>query len=110
MESPEEQERLKKQKYLKTEIIEKKYDAIQFKEFLTSRKSEGGTNVDIWTFHELKYLVHEFQSLYDPEENMGGPDEDERKSADENERNNKSENQIKKAEDVNNKQSFDLIL
>lgn len=106
MESSEEQERLKKQKFLKAEIIDKKYDASQFKEFLTSRKSDGGTNVDIWTFHELKYLVHEFQSLYDPEEAMGGQDDEDVKRTDEIESNDKNENEIKKIDDVNNKMIF----
>ena len=50
------EERLKKQTFLKKEILEKGYDALEFQEFLEKKKYDGGTNIDIWEFSELKQV------------------------------------------------------
>lgn len=65
------EERKQKQTYLKAEIIDAGYDGAQFAEFLNSKKEEGtilfqikhvksyfiyigGSNIDMWSFIELK--------------------------------------------------------
>lgn len=51
------EERLKKQTFLKKEILEKGYDAQEFQEFLEKKKYEGGTNIDLWEFFELREVL-----------------------------------------------------
>ena len=51
------EERLKKQTFLKKEILEKGYDAQEFQEFLEKKKYEGGTNIDLWEFLELREVL-----------------------------------------------------
>ena len=51
------EERLKKQIFLKKEILEKGYDAQEFQEFLEKKKYEGGTNIDLWEFLELREVL-----------------------------------------------------
>lgn len=65
------EERKQKQMYLKSEIIEKNYDGGQFAEFLSTKRDEGtsfsfpqtlntflgGSNIDMWSFIELKKVL-----------------------------------------------------
>lgn len=48
------QDRIKKQTFLKKEILEKGYDAQEFQDFLETKKYDGGINIDLWEFNELK--------------------------------------------------------
>lgn len=60
MDSPEE-EKLRKQKYLKEQIMENEsYDVDNFIEYMANEK-EGGEDVDNWTFSELREAVHRYQ-------------------------------------------------
>jgi hypothetical protein len=43
-----------KQNYLRTEILDKGYDAEVFLEFICLKKGEEGANLDLWSFQELK--------------------------------------------------------
>lgn len=51
------QERIKKQNFLKKEILQKGYDAQEFQEFLEGKKYDGGNNIDLWEFEELEEVV-----------------------------------------------------
>ncbi len=44
----------KKQNYLREMIMEAGYDANEFVEFLMQKKGEDATDVNIWSFPELK--------------------------------------------------------
>jgi len=43
-----------KQNYLRTEILEKNYDADEFLQYLVSKKGDDAADLDLWTFDELK--------------------------------------------------------
>lgn len=58
------EERLKKQIFLKKEILEKGYDAQEFQEFLEKKKYEGGTNIDLWEFLELREVLICFKKKF----------------------------------------------
>lgn len=61
------EERLKKQTFLKKEILEKGYDAQQFQEFLERKKYDGGNNIDIWEFPELREVdLKSFETSHSP--------------------------------------------
>jgi len=79
--------RSEKQSYLRDNIIEKGYDAAKFVEFMQSHKGiylfananlEGGDNIDVWTFEELKDIVDQFiqQNPLKPETKEEAPTED----------------------------------
>lgn len=51
----------KKQEYLKNEILEQGYDAEKFSEFISNVK-ENGTDLNNWTFEELKNIVISFKN------------------------------------------------
>ena len=58
------EERLKKQTFLKKEILEKGYDPQEFQEFLEKKKCDGGTNVDLWEYQELKDVYLFFKTRF----------------------------------------------
>lgn len=66
------EERLKKQNFLKTEVLQKGYDAQDFQQFLEIKRENGGSNIDLWDFSELKKLVYSYHksktSLFGGEE------------------------------------------
>lgn len=69
---PEEQSRKDKQTYLRTEILERMYDAEQFVDYMGTLKENGetirhiGEDLDNWTLEELKGAVAEFQRMNKP--------------------------------------------
>lgn len=54
------EERAKKQAFLKHTILEKGYDPSEFQEFLERKKYDGGNNIDLWEFNDLKEVCFEF--------------------------------------------------
>ena len=54
-----EEEKLKKQKLLKNEIIDRCYDQTAFIEFCMQQK-KNGDDLDIWTYEELEKVIKEF--------------------------------------------------
>lgn len=46
-----------KQNYLRTEILEKNYDADEFVQYLVEKKGEDATDLDVWNFEELKKVI-----------------------------------------------------
>ena len=61
MDNPEE-DKLRKQKFLKEQIMEnEQYDVDVFIEFMAGEK-ENGEDVDNWTFSELREAVHRYQA------------------------------------------------
>ena len=54
-----EEELKEKQEYLKAEILDKGYDAEKFSDYLSSLKANG-TNINNWSFEELKNVVYSF--------------------------------------------------
>lgn len=59
-----EQEKKKKQLYLKDNIMSVGYDPDDFATFLENEK-EDGTNIENWTYEELETLVHVFRKSRD---------------------------------------------
>jgi hypothetical protein len=45
-----------KQNYLRKEILEKNYDADEFVQFLVEKKGEEATDLELWSFIELKMV------------------------------------------------------
>lgn len=50
-----------KQFYLRSEILEKGYDAEEFFKFLIGKKGDEGGDLNNWTMFDLKIVVSEFQ-------------------------------------------------
>lgn len=50
-----------KQGYLRTEILDKGYDASKFVDFLASRR-QNGEDIEVWSQRSLEDMVTEFQS------------------------------------------------
>jgi len=69
------QDRVVKQQYLKSEIIEKGYDGAQFGEYLESVKPDGGSDVDVWSIDELKGLVSQFKNWVLQQASQPAPEE-----------------------------------
>lgn len=57
-----------KQIYLRTEIIEKGYNAAKFADFLGSKR-EDGEDIEVWSTRSLEDLVLEFQFLAETSDN-----------------------------------------
>ena len=55
----------KKQTFLRTNILEKGYDAEEFMNFLQSKKGEMGLDLNNWNLDELDIAVKEFISSLD---------------------------------------------
>ena len=52
-------EKILKQKLLKTEIIDHSYDQSEFIEFCLQKKKDGD-DINNWTYEELKNIIKEF--------------------------------------------------
>lgn len=59
------EDRAKKQLYLKQNIAEKGYDKEEFARFMNIIKSNS-SDIDLWSFEELKEIVSEFQKDQEP--------------------------------------------
>ena len=57
-----------KQEYLRTQILDKGYDADNFMAFLQEKKGEDGVDLSNWNISELKDAVSEFTLIYKPNE------------------------------------------
>lgn len=53
------EDRVKKQIYLKENILNKGYDPNEFGAYMISLK-ENGNDINNWTFEELESIVHSF--------------------------------------------------
>ena len=53
-----------KQEYLRNKILDNNYDADEFMAYLQEKKGEDGTDLNTWSFSELKLTVEEFISKY----------------------------------------------
>ena len=63
-----------KQEYLRTQILDKGYDADNFMAFLQEKKGEDGVDLSNWNISELKDAVTEFTSIYKPVESENNID------------------------------------
>ena len=59
-----------KQMYLRTEILDKGYNAQDFFDFLVQRKGEEGGDLNNWLMIDLKAIVMEFQQSHQPNINQ----------------------------------------
>ena len=57
-----------KQQYLSEEIIQQNYDGNEFSEFIKSFRGEEEVDLDSWTLEDLKTVVAEFKSQYQPKQ------------------------------------------
>ena len=97
-----ENELVKKQEFLRTEIMEKGFDTELFTQEMIKEKGENALQLENWKFEELKTFVEKFQkdnSIVD-EKNIK-TDEDINK-IDNKENNENSENKENKENDINN--------
>jgi hypothetical protein len=63
----------KKQTFLRTNILEKGYDAEEFMNFLQSKKGEMGLDLNNWNLDELDIAVKEFISSLDKDNILINP-------------------------------------
>ena len=68
-----EEELEKKQTFLRTNILEKGYDAEEFMNFLQAKKGEFGLDLNNWNINELKTAVQEFISSLDKDNILLNP-------------------------------------
>ena len=68
-----EEELEKKQTFLRTNILEKGYDAEEFMNFLQTKKGEFGLDLNNWNINELKTAVQEFISSLDKDNILINP-------------------------------------
>ena len=59
-----------KQEYLRNKILANNYDADEFMTYLQEKKGEDGTDLNLWSFSELKKTVEEFISKYKSNNNQ----------------------------------------
>lgn len=69
------EEKLKKQKLLKNEIIDRCYDQTAFIEFCMQQK-KNGDDLDSWTYDELKIVINEFINKINQELSLKYNDEE----------------------------------
>lgn len=58
-----------KQEYLRSQILEKGYNAEKFSEYMTEMSNGKGLDLDKWTLNELSQIVFDFQSNNEIENN-----------------------------------------
>ena len=86
----------KKQTFLRTNILEKGYDAEEFMNFLQSKKGEMGLDLNNWNLDELDIAVKEFISSLDKDNILINPQNI-----------NKEEENQKNNEEINNFENND---
>ena len=86
----------KKQTFLRTNILEKGYDAEEFMNFLQSKKGEMGLDLNNWNLDELDIAVKEFISSLDKDNILINPQNI-----------NKEEENQKNNEEINNYENND---
>ncbi|KAM3146914.1 hypothetical protein pb186bvf_001068 [Paramecium bursaria] len=52
-----------KEELLKIEIFNKGYDLEDFSAYMDKQKENGGTDIDIWTYEELKQQIAQYQQI-----------------------------------------------
>jgi hypothetical protein len=82
-----------KQEFLRSQILEKGYDADNFMAFLQEKKGEDGVDLSNWNINELKDAVSEFTSIYKPIEDGNN--------------NNENNNNYNQNDNVNNNNNID---
>ena len=93
-------EKVLKQKLLKSEIIDNGYDQSEFIDFCMQRKKDGD-DLDNWTYEELKMIIKEFTTKINHEYLKEKKNEEIKKKKEEenkNENNNQTNNEINKEE------------
>eukprot|EP00826_Nyctotherus_ovalis_P047292 TRINITY_DN5423_c0_g2_i11.p1 TRINITY_DN5423_c0_g2~~TRINITY_DN5423_c0_g2_i11.p1 ORF type:complete len:505 (-),score=152.73 TRINITY_DN5423_c0_g2_i11:66-1580(-) len=65
-----EEERIKKQTYLRMAIMDSGYNAEEFINFMSTKRYDGG-NIDNWSIEELKQIVQEFVSKEEIKDESG---------------------------------------
>ena len=93
-----------KQMYLRTEILEKGYNAQDFFDYLVKKKGEDGGDLNNWLMIDLKAAVMEFQSSYQPYTNKSSFEKSDQESNTKNDENNNipKTNTLQKEEETNN--------
>ena len=93
-----------KQMYLRTEILEKGYNAQDFFDYLIKKKGEDGGDLNNWLMIDLKAVVMEFQSSYQPYTNKSSFEKSDQESNTKNDENNNipKTNTLQKEEETNN--------
>ena len=64
-----------KQQFLRTEILEKGYDATDFTDFLADKRDEGD-DLDNWSKNSLEIAVGQFQDEFSPQDPESDDDSD----------------------------------
>lgn len=72
-----EEEKAKKQAYLKEHIVQKGYDKLEFAQYMAESK-ENGNDIDEWALIELIDMVEEFKSTHKPVEKEDSDSEEEK--------------------------------
>ncbi len=63
-------DRIQKQTYLRTEILEAGYDGAAFQAYCQKIHPDASDNIDAWTFEQLKNIVEKFKEFeHDSEQN-----------------------------------------
>lgn len=65
-----------KQQFLRTEVLEKGYDATDFTDFLADKR-EDGDDLDNWSKKSLEIAVGKFQEEFDPQASDSDDDDEE---------------------------------
>ena len=63
-----------KQEYLRSQILEKGYNAEKFSEYMNEMSNGKGLDLDKWTLDELSQIVFDFQSNNEVENNENPPE------------------------------------
>jgi len=58
-----------KQQFLRSEIMDKGFDADSFSNFMISEKGENALQLENWTFEELQNVVYSFQQMNSTNQN-----------------------------------------
>ena len=107
----------KKQTFLRTNILEKGYDAEEFMNFLQTKKGELGLDLNNWNISELKVAVQEFISSLDEDkilinkQNINKEEDnqqniEEKDTTDNNDNTNKKEETIEEENQIKPKKDF----
>ena len=101
-----EEELEKKQTFLRTNILEKGYDAEEFMNFLQTKKGEFGLDLNNWNISELKIAVQEFISSLEKDNLLLNPQNINKEEEVDKNLNNDNNNNLENNEN-NNKEEID---
>lgn len=86
-----------KQEYLRSQILEKGYNAEKFSEYMNEMSNGKGLDLDKWTLNDLSQIVFDFQSNNEIENNENQPEQ------------NKEQNEVPKSQNTQEKVSITNI-